>query len=135
MSATIHYHDIGDYLSREEKLKIIDDFGDIASIPWQAIAPDKHGDWLNKRDSEFDDYIPLAPEEKFDYLAKSWFTVNSSGLKTGMDAEAINYSADATVAAIKAKTGFSDPARFLRPHRLPVTPTGETAFPGMGIAS
>lgn len=111
MSATIHYHDIGDYLSREEKLKIIDDFGDIASIPWQAIAPDKHGDWLNKRDSEFDDYIPLAPEEKFDYLAKSWFTVNSSGLKTGMDAEAINYSADATVAAIKAKTGFGDPAR------------------------
>lgn len=45
------------------------------------------------------------------YLAKSWFTVNSSGLKTGMDAEAINYSADATVAAIKAKTGFGDPAR------------------------
>ncbi|MBR3923377.1 MAG: hypothetical protein IKJ45_09690, partial [Kiritimatiellae bacterium] len=43
--------------------------------------------------------------------AKSWFTVNSSGLKTGMDAEAINYSADATVAAIKAKTGFGDPAR------------------------
>ena len=25
MSAVIHYHDIGDYLSREEKLKIIDD--------------------------------------------------------------------------------------------------------------
>ncbi|MBO6166930.1 MAG: hypothetical protein J6P13_01095 [Kiritimatiellae bacterium] len=111
MSATIHYHDIGDYLSREEKLKIIDDFGDIAAVPWQTIAPDKHGDWLNKRDSEFDDYIPLAPNEKFDYLAKSWFTVNSSGLKTGMDAEAINYSADTTVAAIKAKTGFSDPAR------------------------
>ena len=32
MSATIHYHDIGDYLSREEKLKIIDDFGDIAVL-------------------------------------------------------------------------------------------------------
>ena len=32
MSATIHYHDIGDYLSREEKLKIIDDFGDISGI-------------------------------------------------------------------------------------------------------
>ena len=53
MSAVIHYHDIGDYLSREEKLKIIDDFGDIAHINWQLLTPDQHGDWLNKRDSEF----------------------------------------------------------------------------------
>ena len=59
MSAVIHYHDIGDYLSREEKLKIIDDFGDIAHIDWQLLTPDQHGDWLNKRDSEFDSYIPL----------------------------------------------------------------------------
>ena len=113
MSATIHYHDIGDYLSREEKLKIIDDFGDIDGIEWQTLTPDKHGDWLNKRDSEFDDYVPLAPESKFDYLAKSFFTVNSSGLKTGMDAEAINYSAAAVVAAIKKKTGFGDQTRLV----------------------
>lgn len=93
MSATIHYHDIGDYLSREEKLKIIDDFGDISGIEWKALTPDKHGDWLNKRDSEFDDYIPLAPEEKFDYLAKSWFTFGTVGTKTNRDAWAINYSA------------------------------------------
>ena len=88
----IHYHDIGDYLSREEKLKIIDDFGDIASIDWHAITPDKHGDWLNKRDSEFDDYIPLAPDKKFDYLSKSWFTFGTVGTKTNRDAWAINYS-------------------------------------------
>ena len=108
MSAVIHYHDIGDYLSREEKLKIIDDFGDIAHIDWQLLTPDQHGDWLNKRDSEFDSYIPLAPEEKFDYLAKSWFTVNSSGLKTGMDAEAVNFAAESVVRAITKKTGRGD---------------------------
>ena len=105
MSAVIHYHDIGDYLSREEKLKIIDDFGDIAHIDWQLLTPDQHGDWLNKRDSEFDSYIPLAPEQKFDYIAKSWFTVNSSGLKTGMDAEAVNFAAESVVRAITKKTG------------------------------
>ena len=68
MSATIHYHDIGDYLSREEKLKIIDDFGDISGVEWQTLIPDKHGDWLNKRNSEFDDYIPLAPEKKLELM-------------------------------------------------------------------
>ncbi len=108
MSATIHYHDIGDYLSREEKLKIIDDFGDISGIEWQALTPDKHGDWLNKRDSEFDDYIPLAPEEKFDYLSKSWFTVNSSGLKTGMDDTATGYSRQCVLDAVKKKIGHSE---------------------------
>lgn len=92
MSAIIHYHDIGDYLSREEKLRIIDDFGDIAAIDWQIITPDQHGDWLNKRDSEFDNYIPLAPEEKFDYLTKSWFTFGTVGTKTNRDTWAINFS-------------------------------------------
>ncbi len=108
MSATIHYHDIGDYLSREEKLRIVDDFGDIAAVPWQTLTPDKHGDWLNKRDSEFDDYIPLAPEEKFDYLAKSWFTVYSSGLKTGRDAWAVNHSATAIETAMKKTIAYYD---------------------------
>ena len=108
MSATIHYHDIGDYLSREEKLKIIDDFGDISGIEWQTLTPDKHGDWLNKRDSEFDDYIPLAPEEKFDYLSKSWFTVNSSGLKTGMDDIATGYSRQCVLDAVMKKIGHSE---------------------------
>lgn len=108
MSATIHYHDIGDYLSREEKLKIIDDFGDISGIEWQTLTPDKHGDWLNKRDSEFDDYIPLAPETKFDYLSKSWFTVNSSGLKTGMDDIASGYSRQCVLDAVKKKIGHSE---------------------------
>ena len=106
MSAVIHYHDIGDYLSREEKLKIIDDFGDISHIDWQLLTPDQHGDWLNKRDSEFDSYIPLAPEEKFDYLAKSWFTIYSSGLKTGRDAWAVNHSADALESAMKKTIAY-----------------------------
>lgn len=108
MSAIIHYHDIGDYLSREEKLRIVDDFGDIDAIDWQILTPDRHGDWLNKRDSEFDDYVPLAPTEKFDHLSKSWFTANSSGLKTGMDDIAIGYSQQAVVEAVKNHLGHSD---------------------------
>jgi predicted helicase len=99
----IHYHDIGDYLSRDEKLKILEDFGDIDSVPWLALHPDKHGDWLNQRHSEFDDFVPLAPDVKFDASSKSLFTAVSSGLKTGRDAWAVNFSRD-TVAAAMEKT-------------------------------
>ena len=34
MKAKIYYYDIGDYLSREEKLKTIKRFGSIETIPW-----------------------------------------------------------------------------------------------------
>ena len=134
MSAVIHYHDIGDYLSREEKLRIIDDFGDVTAVPWQAIAPDKHGDWLNKRDSEFDDYIPLAPEEKFDYLAKSWFTINSRGLETARDAWVYNYSA--TTVRDKMRGFVHEPththARSLRKSDNAFdTPSSETRLLGL----
>ena len=55
----IHYKDIGDYLSREEKLQIVRESGSIASISdWQRIAPDEHHDWLEQRDPEYQRFMP-----------------------------------------------------------------------------
>ena len=63
----IHFHDIGDYLSREEKLQKISDFASIGGIAeaegWQTITPDAHGDWLKQRDDSFGDYIVLGRQE------------------------------------------------------------------------
>ena len=97
----IHYHDIGDYLTREQKLKIISDFHDISGIPWKTLNPDAHGDWINQRNGEFDAFIPLAPETKFDDGSYSYFTLNSSGLKTGMDAIATGFSRAKVVQSVK----------------------------------
>ena len=49
-SHELHYHDIGDYLSQKDKLKIIEDFTDISSIDWSTILPDENNDWLNQRE-------------------------------------------------------------------------------------
>lgn len=86
--ATIHYYDIGDYLKREEKLKIIESFGSIrnSKIQWKTLHPDQHGDWLNQRTGLFDTYIPLAPDKKFLSTTKSFFTLNSLGVGTSRDA-------------------------------------------------
>ena len=45
MKAKIHYYDIGDYLSREDKLRIIHEFGSVERIPWTILQPNEHGDW------------------------------------------------------------------------------------------
>ena len=90
--AHLHYYRMDDYLKRLDKLRLLDEYGDVGTISWKELCPDQHGDWLNKRNDEFDSYIPLAPEKKFDDLSKSFFTVNSCGLKTGMDDKTIDFS-------------------------------------------
>ncbi len=58
----IYYHDIGDSLTREKKLKTIKKFGSIDGITrskqgWKIITPDKHGDWLRQRDDSFKAFL------------------------------------------------------------------------------
>lgn len=90
--AKIHYHDIGDYLSREEKLSIISKFGSIENIEWQELTPNEHGDWLNQRNDAFGEFIPLAPEKKFDVASKSVFMTYAIGLASNRDAWVYNFS-------------------------------------------
>lgn len=92
--ATIHYHDIGDYLTREQKLDLIKKFRSIdgRSIDWQIIEPTDRHDWINQRDGLFDTLIPIFPDKKFDVSSKSVFTTYSLGLATGRDAWAYNFS-------------------------------------------
>lgn len=91
--ATLHYHDIGDYLSREQKLEIIQGFGDYSAIPWQPLIPDEHGDWLNHRTSGYDKFLPIgdkATKGKPD--TKAVFTLFSRGVATARDAWCYNCS-------------------------------------------
>lgn len=93
-AARICYHDIGDYLSREEKLNIIRNMGDISNplMQWVSITPNEHGDWLNKRSEQFKLYTPLEPEKKFRKGNKSFFEGFSLGLGTNRDAWVYNSS-------------------------------------------
>lgn len=87
----IHFHDIGDYLSREEKLEKIERFGSVAGIEhWQQIMPDEHGDWLKQRDDSFNQFIVLG--DKGEKSALALFENYSNGVKTQRDAWAFNSS-------------------------------------------
>lgn len=86
--ATIHYHDIGDYLSKEEKLSIVKEFKSISNpnMKWKQLKPNKYGDWINQRSDLFNTLTPIAPNKKFDLKSKSVFVVNSRGFETARDA-------------------------------------------------
>jgi len=89
----IYFYDIGDYLSREEKLEKIAGFSSVASIEqWRQITPDEHGDWLKQRDSSFDRFVVLG-DKKSDGL--KLFDNYSGGVQTNRDAWVFNYSKSA----------------------------------------
>jgi predicted helicase len=91
--AKIHYHDIGDYLSREEKLEIITNFGDFTKIPWQVVTPNKDGDWINQRDEAFEKFIPAGDKEsKGEADTKAIFVTYSQGVLTARDAWTYGFS-------------------------------------------
>lgn len=87
----IYYHDIGDYLKREEKLRSLVRFAeDNSSVPWKRIKPDQHGDWINQRDPGFNDYLALG--DKKNKTAKTVFGIYSYGPLTSRDAWCYNAS-------------------------------------------
>ncbi|HEL2505418.1 TPA: DEAD/DEAH box helicase [Streptococcus suis] len=75
----IHYHDIGDYLSQKDKLKIIEEFSDVSGIDWQIIKPDENNDWLNQRDPNYQKYVSLVDE------GLSIFNQSAVGIATNRD--------------------------------------------------
>ncbi len=77
--ARILYRDIGDYLSREEKLEIVDRSTMVAN-PWKQIHPNAHADWVNLRGDSYDDLVPL------DAGPDAIFGLVSNGLKSNRDA-------------------------------------------------
>ena len=93
--AVIHYRDIGDYHSREEKLKIVHDYASILNpeLALKRLKPNKYADWINARDEEFGFFIPIAPEKNRSFGAKSVFITKSPGVQTNRDNWVYNCSA------------------------------------------
>ncbi len=90
-NSIIHYHDIGDYLKREDKLNRLAHFTNLDAIPFETIIPNNKGDWINQREDEFEKLIPL----KRDKNSKSVFDINSGGVASGRDPWVYNFSKDA----------------------------------------
>lgn len=86
----VHYRDIGDYLTREDKLRIVSE-GQLGTIDWQSITPNRHGDWTSQRDGTFTSW-PVLGAKKSGPGSLTVFANFSSGLKTGRDAWCYGYS-------------------------------------------
>lgn len=89
----IWFRDVGDYLTREEKLEQVATFASVEGITraggWTRIVPDEHGDWLKQRDDSFTRHMVLGDKKSDE---PRLFVTYSNGVKTQRDAWACNPS-------------------------------------------
>ena len=121
----ILYHDIGDYLRREEKLAILRDAESISGIAeanpetgWREIEPDEHHDWIGQRDAAFQGLYPIGTKEvKAGKADDAVFGLYSSGYKTSRDAYTYNLSRPECAANAQAMVDDYMGALLLRERR------------------
>ncbi|WP_273788634.1 DEAD/DEAH box helicase [Bartonella grahamii] len=91
----IYYHDIGDNLSTEKKLEMLQYFGSVGGITrengWKIITPDKHNDWLGQRDDSFKTFLALGIKKGH---GKKLFETYSRGIMSSRDAWVYNSSSE-----------------------------------------
>jgi len=105
----IYYNDIGDYLSKSQKLKKISKLASIENIKWTKIIPNKEGDWINKRSKVFSKFIPMGLQKKranSNLDEVKIFNTYSRGILTGRDSWVYNSSKIKLEKNIKSTINF-----------------------------
>jgi predicted helicase len=111
--AAIHYHDIGDYLNREEKLSLVKKFDSIGNpqLAWKELTPNEHGDWISQRSTAFESFFPIESIKKYNMSSDSIFVTSSLGVATNRDAWCYNSSRDALSRNIRTTLTFYNDQR------------------------
>ncbi|WP_229568658.1 DEAD/DEAH box helicase [Rhodococcus sp. RDE2] len=105
----IFYRDIGDYLSREDKLRLVAESA-LDTLEWQTIIPNSHGDWTNQRNDTFTTW-PTMGDKKSKNGQAPIFNAYSLGLATGRDAWCYNSSRHTLTAAVQRMISTYEEAR------------------------
>ncbi|MEZ5161775.1 MAG: type ISP restriction/modification enzyme [Marmoricola sp.] len=80
--ATIHYTEIADYMTREQKLTEIDQTSSVLTLDAREITPNEHGDWINQRRDDFSTFASI----------KDVFDAFGPGTQTNRDSWVYNSS-------------------------------------------
>jgi predicted helicase len=91
----IRYVDIGESLSRDQKLEIVGTAGKIQELQGLDITENVHGDWINQRSEAFLKFYPMGAKTAKGKSPEGFFTTYTGGIKTNRDAWAYNFDANA----------------------------------------
>ena len=91
--AKIYYHEIGSFLTKEQKLAELKRLGSVLNeqLLFSSITPSKDHDWINKKDDLFQTFIPLGDKKNED-VKTIFVPFYSLGCATARDVWCYNFS-------------------------------------------
>ena len=106
-SCKIYYEDIGDYLTRDEKLFKIKSASNILGIEsWQNITPDEDNDWVNLRDPSYSAHIAMGfKPRKGEVRQPSIFEDYALGTASNRDAWVYDFSKESLAERMHSTIG------------------------------
>ena len=106
--AEIRYHDIGDYLTREQKFDHIKESKSVLNPDFKTeiITPNEHGDWLSQRNDAFNHFITLGDKENKSNKNTFFAPIYSRGLQTARDVWCYNFSTEKLAENMKKTIAF-----------------------------
>lgn len=107
-SCEVFFRDIGDYLTREAKLQMIE-VSRLGELEWESISPNAQGDWVNQRNDAFGNW-PIVGQ-KGPRTDLTIFKAYSLGLATGRDVWCYNLSRRTLPAQVKVIVDTYEAAR------------------------
>ena len=105
--ASIHYFDIGDYLTKQQKLETIN-CSSLDEVEWTTVTPNEQSDWVNQRSDYYLNLRPVAiiqSEESIPSLTPL-FVSSSFGVKTNRDAWVFNSSKEGLRGMVDRQAAF-----------------------------
>jgi len=103
--ASIYYHDIGDYLDREQKLKLVNEFKTFGNtqLALSTLHPNESGDWISMRNSSFENYLVLGDKKENKSVVFRRYT---AGVITNREAWVYSFSKTNLISRIKEMIEF-----------------------------
>ena len=104
--AKIYYHDIGDYLTREQKLEMVKKFRSVNGVEWKTLEPNEKNDWINVRDGVFDSLIIIGDKTNKENRKTFFSPQYARGIGTSRDDWAYNFSQTKMLKSMKNTLEF-----------------------------
>ncbi|MHA6667491.1 DEAD/DEAH box helicase [Homoserinimonas sp. A447] len=97
----VFYRDIGDYLTREQKLEVVRAARSYTGIDWTPIIPNAEGDWVNQRNANFESFTLLASKDRNEARKLRFLNAHSRGVESGRDAWVYGSSKENLMSGVK----------------------------------
>ena len=97
--ANLHYAQVPEYSTLQQKFHWLDQIGDITNDAFETVTVNDAHDWVNITDGTFNDLLPVCSSGKIDVRVAS--SRHAAGVKTNCDAYAYSFSRDSLIARIE----------------------------------